>query len=137
MAARVSSVVARARSAETDPVKALEDLFLQLYANVFGQSDDTQLLMRELTDNRARAGQAHSWPMRDFLDAIVAMVGKTPGGGKLTRAEALSRVYLLIGCINYAAVSEPTLRSMYDDAFEDLQAQFPLEVRRMVRQAFG
>jgi AcrR family transcriptional regulator len=136
MANRLGTTVARARSADPDPIRQLEKLLLKLYRNLFDHPDDTQLLMREILDNRPRAERSHSWYLRDFLDSIVAMVRKAPGA--LTETEALARVYLWLGAINYFAVSEPTLRQMYGDpAFNALKDQFPQEVRRLVRTSFG
>jgi AcrR family transcriptional regulator len=138
LADRLSNVVAKVRSTYPDPERQLEELLLNLYSNTLEHPDDTQLLMRELLDNKGRAKQAHSWYLKDFLKAVVSMVRKTPSSRALTEAEALARVYLILGAISFFAVSQPTLRQMYDRrAFSALKDQFPLEVRRVVRESFA
>jgi AcrR family transcriptional regulator len=134
----LSRAVEKARSAHPDPARQLEELLLRLFDNASHHSDDTLLLMRELLDNRARAEQAHRWYLKDFLDSLASMVRKVPGGKGLTQSEALARVYLLLGAINYVAVSTPTLRQMYGQReFGALKDQFPLELRRLVRASLG
>jgi len=132
MAAGLSRVVERARATDPDPERQLEELLLSLYRNMFDHPEDTQLLMRELLDNRSRAPHAHSWYLKDFLAAIVAMVRKAPAGRSLSERGALARAYLVLGAINYVVVSEPTLRQMYPD-LGDPEQQFPEEIRRLVR----
>jgi AcrR family transcriptional regulator len=134
MADRLAIVVDRARRADPDPARQLERLLFNVFDNLFDHPDDTQLLMRELLDNRARAERARSWRMKAFLDALVALLRRTPGGEALSQTEALARVYMLIGALSYFAVSEPTLRRMYgEDAFNDLKVAVPLQARRIVR----
>ena len=138
MAGGLSGVVDKARSADPDPGRQLEGLFLKLHDNLFDHPDDRQLLMRELLDNRTRAERAHSWHLKGFLDAIVGMVRAAPGAGALSETEALARVYLVLGASNYFAISEPTLRQMYGQAaFGPLKDQFREEIRRLVRTSFG
>ncbi len=130
MAEDLARVVAKAQALDPDPKRQLEALLVKLYGNLFEHPQDTQLLMRELLDNRSRAEHAHSWRMKGFLDALTAMVAKA--SPRLARAEALARVYLVLGAINYVAVSEPTLKQMYPE-LGGLKAQFPAEVRRLVQ----
>jgi AcrR family transcriptional regulator len=138
LADRLTNLVGRAQSADPDPVRQLEELLLNLSRIVLDHPEDTQLLMRELLDNRARARYVHNWYLKDFLNAIVSMAQKATKAKRLTETEALARVYLIIGAINYFTVSEPTLRQMYSkNAFGALKEQFPLEVRRLVRTSFG
>jgi hypothetical protein len=138
-AAGLRGVVTPARPAGPEPTAQLEALFLRLYENLTVRApDDTLLLMRELLDNRFRAEHAHSWPMRSFLDSLVAMVRAAPATRGLSDSQALARVYMLIGAMNYVAVSEPTLRNMYGKAaYAELRAQLPGQVRSLVRAALG
>ena len=136
MAEALAVVVGRARSSDPEPLAQLEALFLRILGNVHEHFEDTQLLMREVLDNRPRAEHAHSWYLTDFLDSIVAIARRAPA--QLSQTQALARVYALFGAINYFAVSGPTLRQMYgEDGYAALRAQYPDEVRRMVRSAFG
>ena len=138
LAEALAVVVGRARSADPEPLAQLEALFLRILGNVHEHFEDTQLLMREVLDNRPRAEHARSWYLTDFLDSIVAIAGRAPGGATLSQTQSLARVYALFGAINYFAVSGPTLSQMYGEAGSAaLRAQYPDEVRRMVRNAFG
>ena len=125
-------------SAEIDPLAQLEALFLRVLVNVHEHAEDTQLLMREVLDNRPRAGESHHWYLTDFLNGIVAIARRTPGGARLTPAEALMRVYALFGALNYFAISKPSLEQMFGDyTYDRLHEALPAEVRRQVRAAFG
>jgi hypothetical protein len=139
MASGLTGVVKKARAAGPEPADQLEALFLRLYENLTVRApDDTRLVVRELLDNPLRAEHAHSWPMKAFLDALVAMVRAAPATKGLSEAEALARVYMLIGAMQYVAVSEPTLRNMYGKAaYADLRGQLPAQVRRLVRAALS
>jgi len=139
MAESMEAVVERAAAAAgADPLAQLEGLFLRVLGNVHEHYEDTQLLMREVLDNRPRAGEAHHWYLTDFLNAIVAIARRTPGGARLTQAEALTRVYAIFGALNYFAVSKPTLEQMFGDfTYERIRKTLPAEVRRQVRAAFG
>src|SRR5262245_15138254 len=109
MADRLTDVVDDARSADPDPLRQLEELFSNLYTRSFDHPADTQLLMREVLDNKDRAEQVHRWYMKDFLNAMVTIVREVPGP-KLTETEALARVYLIFGAFNYFLISQPTLK---------------------------
>ncbi|MDQ0464004.1 AcrR family transcriptional regulator [Caulobacter ginsengisoli] len=137
MAQNLTAMIGKAGAGGADPEQQLEILFQRLYDNTLDHPHDTQLLMRELLDNRPRAEHAHSWHMRDFLDGLIALARKTRGGAALGDTEILARLYLLIGAMTYAAVSEPTLRQMYAEGFDSLQRQLPLEIRRLVLTSFG
>jgi AcrR family transcriptional regulator len=138
MARRLSGAVERARSSETAPERQLEALFLRLYANAVDHPEDTQLIMRELLDNRPRAEQAQSWHLKDFLGSMAAMVRKASTARALSETEALARVYLALGAFNFFVISEPTLTQMYGAAgFSALKDEFPVEIRRLVRTFFG
>jgi AcrR family transcriptional regulator len=138
MAEGLEGAVERARSAEPDPLRQLEALFLRVLGNVHEHLEDTQLLMREVLDNRPRAGESHHWYLTDFLNGIVAIARRTPGGSRLSQAEALARIYGLFGALNYFAISKPTLQQMFGDyTYDRLHEALPAEVRRQVRAAFG
>jgi AcrR family transcriptional regulator len=136
LADRLSTVVGRAGAGEATPTGRLEAIFLQIFRNTQAHPDDTRLILRELLDNRHRAEQAHSWHMRGFLDALTAIARRA--NPAISEAEALARVYLVLGAINFFAVSEATLKGMYGQApSAALTDQIPRELSRIVRGAFG
>jgi AcrR family transcriptional regulator len=138
LAEGLETAVGRATSGEADPLAQLEALFLRVLANVHEHAEDTQLLMREVLDNRPRAGESHHWYLTDFLNEIVAIAKRTPGGARLSNAEALTRVYALFGALNYFAISKPSLEQMFGDyTYDRIHQTLPAEIRRQVRSAFG
>ena len=138
LAEGLEAAVERATSADADPLARLEAIFLRVLSNVHDHAEDTQLLMREVLDNRPRAGDSHHWYLTDFLNEIVAIARLTPGGARLTRAEALMRVYALFGALNYFAISKPSLEQMFGDyTYGRIRQSLPAEIRRQVRSAFG
>jgi AcrR family transcriptional regulator len=138
LAEGLEAAAERATTAETDPLAQLEAIFLRVLVNVHEYAEDTQLLMREVLDNRPRAGDSHHWYLTNFLNGIVAIARRTPGGARLSEPEALMRVYALFGALNYFAISKPTLEQMFgDDDYERIRQGLPAEIRRQVRSAFG
>jgi hypothetical protein len=136
MAARLGTVVERSGSVPADPARRLEDLFLRLFDNLFEFPEDMQLVMRELLDNRPRAERAHSWPLKDFLEALAARVRAAPNTAALDETEAMARVYFVLGAMNYFAVSQPTLTQMFGKAaFKALREQLRAEIRRALQTA--
>lgn len=135
---RLAEEVRQSRSTDPDPRRQLESLLLKLYKNSVDRPDDTQILMRELLDNKGRAEQASNWYLKSFLDSLTSMVRDVPNREALTEPQVLARVYQVLGAINYFAISEPTLRRMYGkEAYVRLRNQFPQELKRLVATHFG
>lgn len=81
----------------------------------------TQLLLRELMDNRDRAPVSTTWYLKPFLQQLTELRMMQLGNGA-TPTAALADIYVLLGAINYFAVSAPTLISMFgDEHFEKLK----------------
>lgn len=129
----MSRIVA-AEDGTMDAAEQLERTLLDLLADGIGNPQNTQLIMRELLDNRRRAETAGTWYLKPFLEALVSLVRKAPGHEKKSKAQALALVYQLLGAINYFLVSEPTLRQMFGKAhYAQLKKQYPDELRKLVR----
>lgn len=128
----LSHIIAVVRDEDPDPAGQLEGLLLRLYETMLKHPENTQLLMRELLDNRTRAQEAQSWPLKEFLDALVEMIRKAPRGHTLTRGRALARIYLVLGAISYLVASQPTLGRMYPD-MKRLKEPFRSEIKRLAR----
>lgn len=135
MAGRLSGLVDAARS-DADPLARLETLMADLYVGLIERAEDARLMMRELLDNQHRAERAHLWPMQGFLDALAALGRRADPD--LTQVDALRRIYMVLGAMNYIAISGPTLRHMYGGpAFADLNAGLQEDIHRLVRGLFG
>lgn len=72
--------------------------------------EEVRLVLRALLD---ADGRARHWPMKPYLDRLVALVRDTPGGAGMTDAAALAWVFQVIGTIQYIAVSAEALAGMY------------------------
>ena len=121
---------------DEDPAEALKGFLMTLATRPNGGSVRTQLLMRELLDNKRRAETAGTWYLKGFLNWLIDCVRAIPAWRDASRAEALALVYQLLGAINYYGVSEPTLRGIFGDAqFEELDAAFPAQLERLITTA--
>ena len=130
---RFEGIVAAADSAATAE-DALVGVFGSLYADTVHRPAETQLLMRELLDNRRRAEKAAQWYLKPFLEGLVALGRRTQRWQDVADSEILAGMYQLLGAINYFAISEPTLTRMFGrDAFGDLRTAFPQELEALVR----
>ncbi|MDJ0940007.1 MAG: TetR/AcrR family transcriptional regulator [Woeseiaceae bacterium] len=121
------------RERALDPRDRLEETFVEFYRTTIERPDDTQLLMRELLDNKRRAETSRTWYLKPFLESLVDMVVEEPSTNTRSRHVALAVVYQLLGAINYFAVSEPTLKRMFGgEEFSKLRGNYEAELRRLI-----
>ena len=132
--ARISDrLMADLDEAHTGNDNGLEATFVAFYRAALEHRDDTQLLMRELLDNKHRASSARTWYLKPFLDRLTALA--IAAGPRVLEDEpqALAFVYQLLGAINYFAVSEPTLTQMLGPrAYGNTEAAFEAELRALI-----
>ena len=122
-----------AGAGDADPRKQLEETFINFYRSAVEHRDDTQLLMRELLDNKRRAKTSRAWYLKPFLETLTDMVMSVPEAGIRSRSVGLSVVYQFLGAITYFAVSEPTLTQMFGKkAFSQLRAGYEDELRTLI-----
>lgn len=127
----VRSSVSRADT----PERQLEDILLGLYYASRENPVDTQILVRELLDNQARAEKVKDWYLLPFLGEIVAVVQRIRGFERIPAATAFCMVYQLLGSIEYFAISTATLTRMYgEEAYESFRDEFPMELRSQIRR---
>ena len=116
-----------------DPRERLEETFIAFYRTSVENPDDTQLLMRELLDNKRRAETSRTWYLKPFLETLIDMVVSDKTSGIRNRTAALAVVYQLLGAITYFAVSEPTLAKMFGKKeFSKLRAGYEKELRTLI-----
>ena len=120
---------------DESPERQVEDILLGLYVESRENPLDTRILVRELLDNQARAEKAKDWYLRPFLAEIVSVAQQVPGFEGASFSAVFAMVYQLIGCIQYFAISTPTLSRMYDgETFERIRDDFPIELRNQIRR---
>lgn len=135
---RFSTMVEEATRTEAAPEAQLETLFLTFFNLAMRYPDETQLLMRELLDNKRRAGQAGTWYLKPFLEGLTALARRTRRWSGASDAEALAGIYQLLGAVNYFAISEPTLSQMFGrPAYGRVRDAYPDELGRLLRAALG
>lgn len=126
------------RSTQGKPAAQLEAFMVAFYRSSYERREETQLLMRELLDNKRRAETARSWYLKPFVQTLTSMLKRTPRWRRRSDAATLACVYQLLGAVNYFAVSEPTLTQMLGKrAFVDMQGAFESELRTLVRLRVG
>lgn len=121
-----------------EPPVPLEAVFVEFLNSSLERGDETQLLMRELLDNKRRAETARAWYLKPFLERLTALALSDPSGALDSRAAALAFVYQLLGAINYFVVSQPTLRQLLGKTeFTRLTAGYETELRALIAARLG
>ncbi len=116
----------------------LEEIFVEFLKSSLERADETQLLMRELLDNRRRAETARTWYLKPFLKRLTELALGDPSGALDSKAAAQAFVYQLLGAINYFVVSQPTLRQMFGKAeFARLAAGYETQLRALIAARLG
>lgn len=125
--------LAEVAATEPDPALHLKTYLMALAGETVTNSVRTQLLMRELLDNKLRAEAATTWYLKSYLETLTTMVSQMPGWANATQPEAFSFLYQLLGAINYYAISQPTLRAIFGaaKAFE-FEAEFPRSLSDLI-----
>ena len=115
-----------------DAQERMEITFVEICRSSMRHSDDTQLLMRELLDNKRRAETARTWYLKPFLETLTAMV--IEAAPSIAGVTATALVYQVLGAINYFAVSQATLGQMYGKRhYADLAKDYENELRALIR----
>ncbi|MEM7281636.1 MAG: TetR/AcrR family transcriptional regulator, partial [Pseudomonadota bacterium] len=116
-----------------EPRKRLEETFVHFYNVSLNRSSETQLLMRELLDNKRRAETARTWYLKPFLEALTQMVLDDTKNSVKSKQEAFSVVYQLLGSINYFLVSKPTLtRILGAKEYSKIHRDYEKELRKLI-----
>ncbi|MEM9668316.1 MAG: helix-turn-helix domain-containing protein [Pseudomonadota bacterium] len=123
-------------AAEPDASKQLKSYLLARAADVLAQTNRSQLLMRELLDNKRRAEAASTWYLKPYLETLTGMVRAVPGWTHADDAEAFALIYQLLGAITYFSVSQPTLTGIFgDEHLASIRASFPGQFEALVDAA--
>ncbi|WP_182481928.1 TetR/AcrR family transcriptional regulator [Henriciella algicola] len=122
--------------------QAPEEVFAAYLRNLntwsHAQPQQTALLMRELLDNRQRAGSAGTWYLKPFLDRLADKVLALEKWQDATRPQGLAMAYQLLGAINYFSVSGPTLTGIFGSSFYgDLESAHENQLALLIEAAIG
>lgn len=131
---RMLELVEAARVDHEEPPEQLLAALLSMYELFLESPHETRIIMRELLDSERRANEVRSWYLRPFLDSLVDITRAILGKKRLSRTDALTRVYPMLGAMSYFVASDVVLRQMYGKAnYSRMQRRYPDEIRRQVR----
>ncbi|NRA28937.1 MAG: TetR/AcrR family transcriptional regulator [Parvularculaceae bacterium] len=118
---------------DVETAEQLTEYLVQLAEDACRHSARTQLLMRELLDNKRRAETASTWYLQSYLETLTNRMGSLPGWSKVSSARVFARLYQLLGAINYYAISQPTLRAILGAEEADaVRSVFSSELRALL-----
>ena len=100
-----------------EPTERLKQFYAALAEPTDTNTRRTRLLMRELLDNNARAANAESWYLREFLERLIGMVKAIEDLQALSDEEALTFAYQLLGAVNYFLISPATLGGIFGEKY--------------------
>ncbi len=109
-------------ASQPDPSDHLRIYFLDFRAAALASPDDVRLVVRALLDSDDRS---RHWPMKPYLDRLISLARRTPGGQGRSDTEILAWLSQMIGAIQYMAISSPAISGMYgQDASKAVARQF-------------
>ena len=131
---RMLGCVEDAREEHDEPAEQLLAAMLSMYELSRKAPHETRIIVRELLDSERRASEVHSWYLKPFLDSLIEITRAIPLNETLSRPEALTRVYPMLGAMSYFTVSDVVLRQMYGKAnYSRMRRRYPDEIRKQVR----
>lgn len=131
---RMLGFVRGAKDTSENPDHQLLATLLSLWEFSLKSPHEIRIIMRELLDNERRANQVHSWYLKPFLDALIQIIRSMPAKEQLSKTDALSRVYPMLGAMSYFIVSDVVLQQMYGKTnYSKMQKRYSEEIHRQVR----
>lgn len=122
---------------DQDPVLQLLDLVLgATHGEDETEADrmNTEIIIRELLENRTRAAAAQRWHLQSYLEGARELVRRIPGKESLTDAEAFAVFYQILGAASYFKISQPTLTGMFGKKeLQQINRAFRQQVERYLR----
>ena len=111
-----------------------ETVFTNLFRVCRRDKLETQLLVRELLDNKQRATTANKWYLKEFLSKLSDLVKQDKRAESLDQSEIFLLNYQLLGAINYFLISENTLRQMLGkNELASYQGDFEKELIKLIQ----
>ena len=131
---RMLGCVEAARADHEEPADQLLAALVSMYELSLEAPHETRIIMRELLDSERRASEVRSWYLKPFLDSLIDITRTIPCKKSLSRTDALTRIYPMLGAMSYFIVSDVVLQQMYGKAnYSRMQRRYPDEIRKQVR----
>lgn len=136
LSVRFDSIVQVHLAQDAAPRDQYRSILRDLYLHMNRDKHDAQLIMRELLDNRPRAEGKRKWYLRGFLESLTELTQTLSGPQGLSKAEALARTFQVMGAVNYFAISDPTLKTMFGkDVYDDVEHVFLDQLEQLFIQS--
>ena len=136
LSVRFDSIVQAHLAQHAPPRDQYRSILRDLYLHMNRDKHDAQLIMRELIDNRPRAEGKRKWYLRGFLESLTELTQTLSGPKALSKAEALARTFQVMGAVNYFAISDPTLKTMFGkDVYHDVENVFLDQLEQLFIQS--
>lgn len=111
-----------------------EEVFANLCHACLLNATATQLLVRELLDNKRRAESARQWYLREFLESLNRVILEDNRCHGISETQAMTIVYQTLGAINYFAISKPTFSRIFDaKTYEDVAQHYAQEIAALIK----
>ena len=124
--------VAATSAAELAPLKRFEALMLESLRSEIGEQ--TQIVVRELLDNRERAPSAAHWHLQKYLETMTDLLRAVPGRESVSKAEAFAFLYQVLGAVSYFRISQPTLVGMFGPKqHRAIEISFAAQISELIR----
>ena len=115
------------------PGERVEQTFCAIFRAALNNRETTQLLVRELLDNKKCAETAQTWYLAPFLELLLDLVQNDPRANNISRTRALIIVYQMLGAIHYFLISEPTLAQMFGEkTYASLERGYEAEIKALI-----
>ncbi|MEM7612395.1 MAG: TetR/AcrR family transcriptional regulator [Pseudomonadota bacterium] len=130
---RMLEQIDAARAQYDSPQDQLLAAMQSVYAISEQSPHETRIIVRELLDSERRTEQVHSWYLQPFLDSLVDITRVIAGKQTLTKTDALTKIYPLLGAMSYFIVSDVVLEQMYGQAnYRRMRRRYPDQIQQQV-----
>lgn len=138
VAGELEAILTRATASESTPAGQLQQVFEALQSHDESSRLRARLLVRALMDIEQRSDDPRAWPLRRFLDELVAMGRQLDAWQQKSDAAVFAALYQLIGAVSYFAISEATLTGMYGERkCHAIRSAFAGEVTQLLATRTG
>ena len=132
LSVRFESIVNAHLDKPGSPVDRFRLIMRDLYQHMNSEKHDAKLIMRELLDNQPRIEGKQKWYLRPFLETLGDLIQQISAGATLSKTEALTRTFQILGAVNYFAISDPTLKKMFgQEVYSEIDGIFLAQLEQL------
>jgi AcrR family transcriptional regulator len=124
------------RIGRATPGEVLSRLYTATFDWMMGNRDHALILMREVTDNEARAEHVESWVLAPAMTRMGALIAEAQAQGHAAPGDPQILLFLIIGAVSYASVGLPTIAGVLGTSQGDLAKRFRADGLALLKQGF-